>query len=252
MEERVKMYLIRLDDASEFWAKDKWHRMHELLLKYSIKPVFAIIPANEDPKLLPLGEDCNFWNTIQYWIKNDGWTPALHGHRHFLHAATGGMNRVNPRSEFVGYHLPEQQLKIRKGLDILKNHGIEPEIFVAPCHTFDTNTLEALRIESSIRVISDTIADDVYYRYGFYFIPQQCGMVRALKNNVTTFCYHPNFTSDEDFKRLENFLQTHHEKFVSYHDISLRKRKLSLYDRFLQLLYLFRLKLVRLLRCNTD
>ena len=246
------MYLLRLDDASEYWAKDKWIQMHDLLAKYNVKPIVAIIPANEDPKLLPLGKDEDFWDNIQEWIRKDGWTPALHGYRHFLHAAKGGMNCVNPRSEFVGYHLPEQQLNIRKGLDILKNHGIEPEIFVAPCHTFDTYTLEALRRESSIRVISDTIADDVYYRYGFYFIPQQCGIVRALKNSVTTFCYHPNFTTNEDFKRLEHFLQTHYGHFNSYKDICLKKRNLSLYDRTLQMMYLLRLKIVRILRHNKD
>ncbi len=248
----MSKYILRLDDASEFWAKEKWNRMHDLLVKYGIKPIVAIIPDNEDPKLLPLGKDIEFWSTIQEWIDKDGWTPALHGHRHLLHAARGGMNPVNPRSEFVGYHLPEQKQSIRRGCEILKDHNIAAEIFVAPCHTFDANTLEALRTESNIHVISDTIADDVYYRYGFYFIPQQCGMVRQLKNQITTFCYHPNFTSDEEFKRLEKFLESHYQSFISYKDISLKKRNLSLYDRGLSILYLCRLRLVRLLRHKAD
>ncbi len=245
-------YLLRLDDASEFWDKIKWHKMHDLLAKYNVKPIVAIIPDNEDPKLLPLGKDIEFWPTIKEWIDEDGWTPALHGHRHLLHAASGGMNPVNPRSEFVGYLLPEQKQKILRGWERLKDHNISPEIFVAPCHTFDANTLEALRTESNIQVISDTIADDVYYRYGFYFIPQQCGMVRPLKNQITTFCYHPNFTKDEEFKRLENFLESHYRSFISYKDISLKKRNLSLYDRLLSILYLCRLRLVRLLRHKAD
>lgn len=246
------MYLMRLDDASEYWNKDKWIRMHDLLVKYDVKPIVAIIPANEDPKLLPLGKDEDFWDIIQEWIRKDRWTPALHGHRHFLHIAAGGMNQVNQRSEFVGYQLLEQKFKIRNGLENLKNHGIVPEIFVAPCHTFDENTLEALRIESNIRIISDTIADDIYYRYGFYFIPQQSGVVRPLKNRITTFCYHPNFASEEGFNQLENFLHIHHDQFISYQDVQLKKRNLSLYDWILQRLYFCRLRFIKLSHLFTN
>jgi len=59
----------------------------------------------------------------------------------------------------------------------LENNDLEPKVFFAPSHTFDANTLEALRLESNIGVICDTIANNVYTLNAFYFIPQQTGEV---------------------------------------------------------------------------
>lgn len=37
------MFIMRLDDASEYMSIDKWKRMEELLQKYTIKPIYGII-----------------------------------------------------------------------------------------------------------------------------------------------------------------------------------------------------------------
>lgn len=42
------MYLIRLDDASEFMDIDKWTTMEILLDNYRIKPIVGVIPDNND------------------------------------------------------------------------------------------------------------------------------------------------------------------------------------------------------------
>ena len=161
------MYLIRLDDASEHWNREKWLRMHDILAEYRVKPLFAIIPHNEDDKLLKFPKDEAFWETVSQWI-SEGWLPGLHGYNHVLSSKKGGLHPVNLRSEFAGEPLEKQKRKIADGLKILHKKGIFPQIFVAPAHTFDENTLEALRLESNIRIISDTIASDVYLDNGFY------------------------------------------------------------------------------------
>ena len=46
------MYLIRLDDASEYMDLEKWTRISNLLDKYGIKPIFGIIPNNRDDTLI--------------------------------------------------------------------------------------------------------------------------------------------------------------------------------------------------------
>ena len=48
-----------------------------------------------------------------------------------------------------------------------------PKIWVAPAHSFDWVTLEALRQETDIRLVSDGIALNSYRKNGFDFIPQQ-------------------------------------------------------------------------------
>lgn len=76
---------------------------------------------------------------------------------------------------------------IQHGVDVLKGHDIKPKVFFAPSHIFDENTLVALKEESDIRIISDTIANDVYFENDFYFIPKQSGRVRKLPFKVCTF-----------------------------------------------------------------
>ena len=218
------MYLIRLDDASEYMDINKWVQMEKLLDKYNIKPIFGIIPANQDPNLLSYGKVDEFWKLIIRW-KKKGWVPALHGYTHVFETNDGGLNPVNDRSEFAGVSLKKQCQKIRDGVKILQEHEISPEIFFAPAHTFDKNTMKALKSESEIRVISDTVANDVYYQDGFYFVPQQSGHCRRLPFKMVTFCYHPNIMEKKDFMVLNRFLSLYKDKFLIYHPDILRKRK---------------------------
>lgn len=235
------MYILRLDDASEFMSLDKWDRMEKLLDKYGIKPIYGIIPANKDPNLLSYGKVENFWQLMTRWEKK-GWAPALHGFTHVFETNEGGINPVNFRSEYAGVKLEHQKYKIREGYKILKEHNIEPAIFFAPAHTFDKNTMVALKEESPIRIISDTIANDIYFRDNFYFIPQQSGQCRKLPFKTVTFCYHPNIMSDDDFQTLENFLRRYAKLFCDINAIKLKKRNRGIADVLLEKIYFFRRK----------
>lgn len=233
----MSRYILRLDDASDYMNIEKWKRMENLLDKYNIKPLAGIIPENQDPSLVGVYErDPLFWNKVNHW-KEKGWELALHGCNHKYVTEEGGMNPVNKRSEFAGVPLEEQCIKIRIGMKIFREHEIEPRIFFAPSHTFDQNTLEALKKESNIRIISDTIANDVYYQEGFYFIPQQSGKVRKLPFKVGTFCYHPNMMKNRDFEYLEAFLKKKYSNFVSAQDMEMKKRPMSAVDKMLRAIY---------------
>lgn len=232
---------MRLDDASEYMDLKKWKRMEELLDKYGIKPIYGIIPANEDPELLKYGRVEGFWNLMISW-KDKGWTPALHGYTHVFETNDGGINPVNRRSEFAGVSLERQRQKIRAGYSTLKEHGILPAVFFAPAHTFDTNTLVALKEESPIRIISDTVANNVYFDDGFYFIPQQSGHCRKLPFKVTTFCYHPNIMSDADFIALDSFFKSYRNKFVDASSLNMKKRYHGIFDQLLEKIYFIRRK----------
>lgn len=73
------MYLMRLDDASEHMDISKWERMEKLLESYRIKPIYGIIPRNQDKELLKYGIVDDFWELMNNWEKK-GWIPALHGY----------------------------------------------------------------------------------------------------------------------------------------------------------------------------
>lgn len=233
---------MRLDDASDYMDVEKWDRMKLLLDQYGVKPIFGIIPNNKDESLINAYEkDEYFWEKMQQWV-SQGWTPALHGYDHCYITEEGGLNPVNYRSEFAGLSLEIQCDKLKKGDEILKSHGIHAEIFFAPSHTFDENTLKALQAVTEIRTISDTVGFDIYYDRDFYFIPQQSGAVRKLPFRVVTFCYHPNVMEEKDFERLEQFLMENQKYFISNHKVILKKRKLGLLDKCLKKLYFARRK----------
>lgn len=233
-------YLMRLDDASTYGDKQKWKRIENLLDKYHVKPLVGIIPDNQDPAMLQVYQkDEQFWDKVAKW-QSKGWNLALHGCYHRYVTDEGGINPINRRSEFAGVSYDEQCEKIRHGMQILLEHNIFPDIFFAPSHTFDQNTLLALKKESNIRIICDTIANDVYYQDGFYFIPQQSGHVRNLPFAITTFCYHPNMMNEHAFYQLEKFINKNFLKFTNVTHIVMRKRELSLFDQFLRKMYFLR------------
>ena len=204
----MQKLLLRLDDASEYMDANKWRRMEEILDRHDVKPLFGIIPANEDPNLLKYGKVEDFWDIIHSWIAK-GWTPALHGYTHMFETEQGGINPVNKKSEYAGVPYERQLKKIRDGVEVLHVHGIDPYVFFAPAHTFDENTLKALKEGSNIRIISDTPANDIYCRDGITFVPQQSGHVRKLSFSTITFCYHPNTTEDSEFRELDQYLDNY-------------------------------------------
>ena len=232
----MKKFILRLDDACETMDRRKWKKMEELLDKYNIQPLVGVVPYNEDDNLIIDSYDENFWEKVKKW-QSKKWSIALHGYNHVYISENPGINPIHKRSEFAGVIYEIQKEKIKKGYQKFLDNRIEPRIFFSPSHTFDETTLKVLKECTNIRIISDTIANDVYYENGFYFVPQQSGRVRNLPFKVVTFCYHPNTMQEEEFFILENFLKEHRKKFINIEKLIYKKRKLSLYDKFLKFLY---------------
>lgn len=216
-------YLIRLDDACETMDFKKWNRIALFFDAYNIRPLVAVIPNNEDPtlKIDPIND--SFWD----WLmerERKGWEIGLHGDNHVYATDQGGINPIHKRSEFAGLSLDEQRIKIRQGFLKLKQKGFDPRIFIAPSHTFDRNTLTALKQESTIGIVSDTMSFFPYKKWGFIFIPQQLGAVRnVFFPGLYTFCYHPNTMNEQDFIALERFISCNSHKFIGFKDLKLEK-----------------------------
>lgn len=239
-------YLIRLDDACPYMDRAKWQRIENILDKYGVKPLVGIIPANADPKTMIEPEDPSFWEKAHRWM-DKGWEVALHGYDHVCITNDGlkGMNPIWDRSEFAGVPLSVQQDKVNKGIQVFFNHGIEPKYFFAPSHTFDENTLEALRLESEIRIISDTIATKPYKYKDFVIIPQLGGHCSEMKiPGIWTFCLHPSNMEEKQFVQTEEFIRSHKHQFVSFNDLDLTNLGgKSLFSRILSWSYFIRRRL---------
>lgn len=231
-------YLIRLDDACPTMDKEKWQRMEELLLKYNIRPMVGIIPSNADPEQIISAVDDCFWEKIRIWEQN-GWAIALHGYDHCYISQSSGINPLWNRSEFAGVPLDIQKQKISEGIRIFRANGIEPLYFFAPSHTFDENTLKALRECTNIRIISDTIATRPYRKEDFIFIPQFGGRCREMNlPGIFTFCFHPNIMDDDDFRKLEEFIIRNSSDIISFNELDLSNvRSLNFLDSLVSRLY---------------
>ncbi len=231
----MSKYIIRLDDASEKRDVEKWNRIEALLDKYGIKPLVGVIPECRDPMMEHYPIDTDFWNRVHSW-EDKGWTIALHGCYHVYTTKSGGINPVNDFSEFADEPLDVQKERIRHGIKVLHSHGVFPKVFFAPAHTFDENTITALKEETDIRIISDTIANKPYCKDGMTYVPQQSGRARRVPINTVTFCYHPNSMKESSFVSVEKFLEKHSNKCIPFpnHEVN---RKRSIYDLLLNKAY---------------
>lgn len=242
----MNKYLIRLDDACPTMDAQKWQIIENILDIYNVRPMVGVIPANNDPKQQIDAPDSDFWAKVKKW-EEKGWAIALHGYDHSF-ISDAGMKGLNPlweRSEFAGVPLEVQKEKIRKGVAVFRANSIEPKYFFAPAHTYDENTLQALREDSNIRIISDTIATKPYRKGNFIFIPQLGGHCAEMKiPGIWTFCLHPSAMTEENFIATEKFLKVHKDEMIGFDELDLSNLKgKNLISRLLSWVYFTRRKL---------
>jgi hypothetical protein len=195
------------------------------------------VPDNQDPKLRCEERDPAFWDKVRAWA-GKGWTVAMHGHTHVMHPTESEL--VLPyykRSEFAQLTLAAQSEKMRIAWKMFLAQGIEPSIWVAPAHSFDLLTLEAVRKETSIRIISDGIAWNTYFDHGFYWIPQQLWSLTERSSGLWTVCLHPNSMDESAINALDAALGGRYRgRLTNVNNIALRRRKKGalgwLYDKY--------------------
>jgi len=204
-------YIIRLDDATPTMDWNKWNKIFQILDKYNIKPIIAVIPNNEDQKMIIDKYNKNFWNEVRLW-QDKGYHIAMHGYNHKYITQKSGIIPINKLSEFAGVDINIQKEKIKKGWEIFLKHNIKPDIWIAPAHSFDYNTLKVLK-ETDIFIISDGIAFYPYNKYNFYWLPQQLWWYVEKQEGIWTICLHPNNMNDNKILELEQIIKNNIDKF---------------------------------------
>lgn len=244
-------YIIRLDDACNTSDLNKWKAIEEILDEFDVKPVVAVIPDNQDSTLKFESENTDFWQMIKRW-EEKGWAIAMHGYQHKYHFVNK-RRLVLPyydRSEFGGLSLEDQQNKIRKSLDIFRANHIEPKLWVAPGHSFDEVTLEALRREVPFRLVSDGIAFQPYSYKGFTFVPQQLWSIVEKKFGTWTICLHPDTMSLQDINVFKvaiakGFIR---DNLISLGQVSNLERRKGLASSVFSAWFWFRYRLVSFIK----
>jgi len=207
--------LIRLDDISE---NMKWEYMDkcELLFdKFNIKPLLGVIPENKDPELLSYPKNIDFWNRVEIW-KNKGWEISMHGYAHLYEQQTKKKDIFNygGASEFYGLDYENQLNKIKLGLTKFRDKDIFIRSFFAPNHTYDLNTLKALK-NSGIEIVIDGYGLFPYQKFDLLFIPQLFYREIFLPFGIQSTQIHLNYWNDKYFSNFENFINKNHSKIVN-------------------------------------
>ncbi len=216
----MKRFLIRMDDACPGMKRVHWDRMEEALDQLGIRPIVGVIPDNQDPEIECDPPDPDFWARVRGWQER-GWSIALHGLHHRLHRIspeTENLVPLNDRTEFAGLPLEQQAEMLARGVEILEEQGVHPTLWMAPAHSMDRNTLEALRQATKIRVITDGLGRKPWTdQMGFTWLPQQrwtlpsrSSPFAALERSVWTVCTHPSTLTEGDITRLIQRM-THHQ-----------------------------------------
>ena len=213
-------YIFRLDDISWDMNYEKFCRIRELFFRYQVKPLIGVIPQNRDIKLMSqVGErhlsEEQFWSMVRELQDNHGWDIALHGYDHVYVTDDSGIFGINPRAEFAGVPIEEQCDKITKGKSILLEQGLNIKAFMAPAHSLDWNTVEALK-QNDITVITDGNGLFPYREREMLFIPAQWSILSRKTIGVHTFCIHVNSWQEKHFVRLERFLKKHKSDCITF------------------------------------
>lgn len=213
---------IRLDDITEKMDWKKFLRFKELLDNYGVKPLIGVVPQNRDLKL-DLEE---YSGSVPFdgYIKKlaeEGWSIAMHGVSHTYTTDKGGLFPLNLDSEFAGLPYEEQYELLAYGVDLMNERGISTEIFMAPSHSYDINTLKALK-ELGFSSITDGFGNSPYVYRGMNFYPISFKRSLTLKKDrgYSCFVYHTNTMNDKDFEAFERLLSDAKKNDSTYEIIS--------------------------------
>jgi predicted deacetylase len=194
-------YLVRFDDVCPTMNWEMWFRIEDVLLDRKIKPLLAVIPDNHDESLRVAPSRSSFWEEVRKW-QGRGWTIGLHGYQHRFITQQAGIVGIQHRSEFAGLPPSEQEKKLNRAVETFRSNGVHPEVWIAPAHSFDWNTVAVLR-KLGVTTISDGLAIAPHTdSRGVLWVPQQLWRFRWRPFGVWTVCYHHNRWTELQFSQF--------------------------------------------------
>lgn len=214
-------YLVRFDDICPTMNWTVWREIENALGEAGVKPILAVVPDNKDPELMAGPAREGFWHEVREWQRR-GWTIGLHGYQHRYVTENAGIMGRNRYSEFAGLPYPRQLAKLRNAAGIFEREGVHPDLWIAPAHSFDANTLRALAMVN-ITTVSDgySVLPHVESN-GVFWIPQQLGRLRAMPGGVWTACHHHNNWTAADLTCFRRDLKKYQGKFSNVAELEQR------------------------------
>lgn len=207
---------IRMDDITADMDYIKFNKIRKILDDAGIRPLIGVVPFCED-ETLRMERPHEDFNDMLVCLQDNGWTIALHGYNHLYTTRNKGIFPINNFSEFAGVGYERQNEMIRKGLNKLREWKLNPVIFMAPGHTFDKNTVKALK-ENGVFAITDGFGKLPYIKAGvtYYPISSRRSQCTSDRDGYSTYVLHTNTMSDEGIADFEKMIKEKREHFISY------------------------------------
>jgi hypothetical protein len=133
-------YLLRIDDLCPTVCAQRWQQFQSLIEEFRLHPILAIVPDNQDSELQVSPPDPAFWDCMRA-LEAAGAAIGLHGYHHRCVSRGRSLVDLHRISEFAGVPAATQQAWIGEGMRILRGHGLDPNIWIAPRHGFDKHTI---------------------------------------------------------------------------------------------------------------
>ena len=212
-----KKLIIRVDDVHPSMNIDNFYYFINLMERENYVALLGVIPDCKDESLLVDKYRYDFFDKIKKLV-SFGWSVCQHGYNHVYSELNVKTNlRGYDSSEFAGLDVLSQQKKLTNGLKILNAYGIHTKIFMAPGHTFDNNTLKALKL-SGFNTITDGFGIFPYKKHGIVHVPQLISKAHGFAFGIYTTCIHLDNMSFNEIKLLVDSFKNY--EIVSIEDVN--------------------------------
>ncbi len=207
---------VRMDDITPDMNWENFEFFRKLFRETGITPLLGVVPDSRDPKLTCGGAREDFYDVIRA-LSDEGYSIAMHGFRHLYTTKKGGMFPLNRSSEFAGLPYEKQREMLLRGRRKLEGYGIRTDIFMAPSHSYDRNTLRALR-ETGFVKMTDGFGRRPYRYKGLTFYPISFVFSHSLraKNGATTIVIHANTVTEAQKEWYARIFREYRDHMISY------------------------------------
>ena len=216
---KINKIAIRFDDICDTMNWENFNRAIKICQKYNVMPLLGIVPINKDKKLMVNKPNKDFYSIILKLI-DKGCCIALHGYDHVYRNKRGGILKLNRQSEFVGETKDIQKQYLELGKKELENNNIFTNIYMAPSHSYDKNTIIALK-ELGFKYVTDGYTNYNYIWKGMNFIPcRNTYVIGKRDSGIITLCLQTNSMKNKDFEMFEDELKKNKNKLVNFSDLA--------------------------------
>ncbi len=211
----MSRFIVRFDDICPAMDWSRFAPFEAFFAEHPrIKPLLGVVPNNRDPKLDVQPPVPDFWERVRGW-RSRGWTIAQHGCTHVYSRHGGGLLGIGNKSEFSGLPLAAQQSLLAAGQAIMRAEGVWEPYFMAPSHSFDVDTLRALRA-LGFTAVTDGFGFYPYELEGLTLVPQLLASPKHIGFGVYTICLHSNEMDAGRVDAMLEFMARHERRFISF------------------------------------